>query len=258
MARGCWARSLGDCGGGISHEHSLSQCVYPDQTVMVSGFGFCKSEPKELHINSLTAKILCKDHNTRLGQDVDHVGGELFKAIRAFAERRRQESEFPRTNWLPVHYQVNARLLERWFLKVMLGIGFGGELIIGPGQHEAGIVPQQLARIAFGLEEFPSGEGMYVAFKDKETFQLEDRFRYTAKSVDSNILMGYFLIHGFRFYLNLERTGGPIYGNIEDSQVFYRQAHFVDSSVDLASPLSSAISSLIRKPNSFNQKLSIS
>lgn len=258
MARECWAKSLGDCGGGISREHPLSECVYPDQTVMVSGFDFCKDEPKEIHINSLTAKILCIDHNTRLGQEVDNVGGKLFTAIRAFAERRKQESEFPNMNWLPIHYQIDARLLERWFLKIMLGIGFGGKLTIGPGQHEAGIVPRQLARIAFGLENFSSGEGMYVAFKDKETFELEDRFRYTPKSIDSNLLMGHFLIHGFRFYLNLERTGGSIYANIEDSQVFYRQAHFIESSVDLTSPSSSTIGYLARKPNLFTQKLSIS
>jgi hypothetical protein len=258
MSRECWAKSLGDCGGGISREHSLSQCVYPDQKVIVSGFDFCNGESKEIHINSLTAKILCKDHNTRLGQQVDHVGGVIFSSIRAFAERRMQQAEFPKLQWQPIHYQIDARLLERWLLKVMLGIGFGGKLIIGAGQHEAGVVPLQLARIAFGLEEFPSGQGMYVAFKDKETFQLEDRFRYTAKSIGSNLLMGYFSIHGLRFYMNLEETGGPIYGSIEDSKVFYRQAHFTESSVDLNSPQASTISALIRRPVSFTQKLSIS
>jgi hypothetical protein len=257
MVRECWAKSLGDCGGGISREHPLSECVYPDKTVIVSGFDFCDGGSRELHINSLTSKILCRDHNTRLGEQVDYVGGQLFDAIRAFTKRRRQQSEFPKVSWLPVQYRVDARLLERWFLKIMLGIGFGKKLTIGPGQFEAGVVPQQLARIAFGLEEFPIGQGMYVAFKDKETFQLEDHFRYTAKTIGSNLLMGYFLIHGLRFYLNLEPTGGPIYGSIEGSQVFYRQAHFVESTIDLNSSQASSIEFLLRRPNSFSQKLSI-
>jgi hypothetical protein len=258
MPRECWASSLGDCGGKITREHPLSECVFPDQSVIVSGFDFCDRGSRELHINSLTANILCKDHNTRLGSEVDYVGGQLFDSIRAFAKRRHQQSEFPGINWEPVHYRIEAKRLERWFLKVMLGIGFGGKLTIGPEPLEAGLVSRQLARIAFGLEEFPVGQGMYVAFQDKETFNLEDRFRYTAKAIGTQLLMGYFQTHGLRFYLNLQPTSGAIYKSIEDSQVFYREAHFVESSVDLTSPETSTLSFLMRRPNLFTQKLSIS
>ena len=98
---------------------------------------------------------------------------------------------------------------------------------------------------------------MYVAFKRNETVQLEDRFRYTAKTVAQNLLMGDFLIHGLRFYLNLQPTNGAVYKTIEDSEVFYRRAEYIESSVDAASPYAHTIEFLIRKRNLYTQKLLI-
>ena len=226
--------------------------------IFVSGFDFCGSGPKEFHINSLTRKILCEAHNTRLGKQVDHVGGELFEAIRKFTTRRKQEEDFPSIKWLPAHYNIDASLLERWFLKIMLGISFGQSLIIGPEQIEVGQVPPELVRIAFGLEPFTHGRGLYIAYKDKETFQLEDRFRYTAKTIGAHLLMGYFHIHGLRFYLNLNPAEGEPLRVIEESEVFYRKAHFIDSAIDLKSVQRVAIPFMASKSNSTNQKLSIS
>jgi hypothetical protein len=257
MARECWAKALGNCGGGMSREHAMSKCVYPEQTVFVSGFDFCKSGPKEIHINSLTAKILCRNHNSQLGEQVDSAGGELFNAIREFTKRRQDQSDFPKLKWLPIQYKLNARLLERWFLKVMLGIAFRGKLIIGPGDTPPGTVPLWLVRAAFGMEALSPGQGMYVAFRINERVQLEDRFRYTAKTIGANLLMGDFLIHGLRFYLNLQPTNGAVYTSIEGSDVFYRRAEYIESSADSASPHAQTIEFLIRKPNLYTQKLSI-
>jgi hypothetical protein len=36
-AKDRWAWSLGDCDGGISHEHYVSQSVFPDQSILVQG-----------------------------------------------------------------------------------------------------------------------------------------------------------------------------------------------------------------------------
>ena len=82
-----------------------------------------------------------------------------------------------------------------------------------------------LVKIAFGLEEFTDGRGLYTAFKDHETFIHEHRFGYTAKAQGTSLAMGGFRLYGFRFYLNLLPVAGK-YTGIEDSQVFYRQSHF--------------------------------
>lgn len=36
-AKGCWAASLGDCEGKISREHLVSQALFPDGNITVSG-----------------------------------------------------------------------------------------------------------------------------------------------------------------------------------------------------------------------------
>lgn len=251
----CWANSLGDCGRGLTREHLVSRCVFPDRVLTVSGLDFCGTTSKQVHIDSLTAKILCGVHNNRLGEEIDPVGGELFAALRLFAQRQIDQADFPNLKWMPMIHLVNAPKLERWFLKTMLGMSFRQKIIIGPGKSDIGQIPADLVRIAFGLEKFTEGRGLYIAFKGKESFTLEDRFHYTGKLVGENLLMGYFSIHGLRFYLNLESAGNAVFRTIEDSQVFYREAHFVQ-----LPPMNGrdAISSSTRSNSLFIQKLSIS
>ena len=37
MKKECWAASLGDCGGGISREHLVSQSFFPEGNITVQG-----------------------------------------------------------------------------------------------------------------------------------------------------------------------------------------------------------------------------
>jgi len=198
--------------------------VFPDRSIFVQGLDFCLDKPKELRIESLTAKILCRDHNAALSE-LDTAAGRAFKAIREYADMTTERGKTPYINWAPMQFTVDGPRLERWCLKTLLNFSFNRHLTIGPGTHEAGAVPRELARIAFGLEEFTSGRGLYTAFKQKETFNLDDHFGYIAKAQGSNLSMGLFRLGGFRFYLNLAPVSVP-YAGIEDSQVFYRQTHF--------------------------------
>jgi hypothetical protein len=257
--RDCWANCLGDCGGGISREHYVSECVFPSQSIFVQGLDFCLDGPKKLRSESLTAKILCVDHNGLLGRTVDWVAGKAFGALRSFTALRNERSELPQLNWVPQVFNIDARGLETWCLKTMLNFSFGRQTIIGAGSHNAGTVPDELVRIAFGLEEFTDGRGLYIAYRENETFTLEDRFHYTAKARGSNLIMGYFALHGFRFYINLERTARK-YERIEGSDVFYREAHFVDPVETVRVGPVANIESLMRAERAkrmFRQKISI-
>lgn len=221
----CWAGSLGNCGGGISREHLVSQCVFPDQSIVVKGLDWCLNEPKELRIEALTAKILCKDHNSALSE-LDSEAGRAFDSIREFARSKTEREKTPYINWAFKQLTINSRKLERWCLKTLLNFSFGRNLIIGPGSHNPGSVPAELVRIAFGLEQFSNGRGIYTAYRQNETFKLDDHFNYIAKAHESHLVMGLFRLCGFRFYLNLFPTeGGPL-TTIEDSNVFYRVTHF--------------------------------
>jgi hypothetical protein len=222
LINGCWAGSLGNCGGGISREHYVSECVFPNQSIFVQGLDWCLDRPKKLRIESLTAKILCRDHNSALSE-LDAVAGQAFESVRDYAVTTTNRAEMPYLNWAPKQFTVNGPRLERWCLKTLLNFSFNRELIIGPGSHNAGTVPSSLVRIAFGLEKFTDGLGLYTAFRQGETFNHEHHFGYTAKG--PNLAMGSFRLYGFRFYLNLLPVTNR-YTSIEDSQVFYRQTHF--------------------------------
>jgi len=222
--QGCWAASLGGCGGGISREHYVSECVFPNQSVFVQGLDFCLDKPKQLRIESLTAKILCRDHNAALSK-LDAAAGQAFQTIRNYAEMTTKRDKTPYINWAPVQFSIDGPLFERWCLKTLLNFSFNRPLVIGHSTHHAGVVPIHLAKIAFGLEEFTIGQGIYTAFKENETFVFDDHFRYVAKSQGSKLAMGLFRLGGFRFYLNLLPLE-KIYTNIEDSKVFYRNANF--------------------------------
>lgn len=255
---GCWASSLGNCRGGISHEHYVSECVFPRQSIFVQGLDWCLEEPKELRIETLTAKILCKHHNETLSE-LDAAAGQAFNSIREFAETRINRSKTPSLNWAPKQFTINGPRLERWCLKTLLNFSFNRQLVIGPGNHRAGIVPDDLVQIAFGLGEFTKGQGLYVAFRENETLYLEDHFGYIAKSQGSNLMMGYFRLHGFCLYLSLFPTITP-HSVIEDSKVFYRQAHFVDPHGPVNPGNANNIGSLVRISRSqteFRQRLSI-
>jgi len=221
---GCWAASLGNCGGGISREHYVSECLFPNQSIFVQGLDWCLNKPKEIRIESLTAKILCRDHNTALSE-LDAAAGLAFDSMRDYAMTTTDRGRMPYVNWAPKQFSIDGPKLERWYLKTLLNFSVDQQLIIGPGTHDAGTVPTSLARIAFGLEEFTDWRGLYTAFRKHETFNHEHRVGYTAKALGPNLAMGSFHLYGFRFYLNLLPVPTK-YMAIEDSEVFYRQTHF--------------------------------
>jgi hypothetical protein len=138
-------------------------------------------------------------------------------------EMMNQRSRTPHINWAFQQFSIDGPLFERWFLKTLLNMSFNHGLIIGPGDEVPGIPRETFVRIAFGLDEFPNGSGLYIAFQPNETFNHDEHIRYTAKAKDGHLLMGSFRFLGYRFYLNLmpER-----FTDIEGSNAFYRKANF--------------------------------
>lgn len=248
----CWANSLGDCGEKISREHFVSKSIFLNQLVYVQGFDWCLGDPVELPIESVTGKILCKHHNETLSE-LDAVAGAAFRSLREWDQTRQSRAALAGVNWIPKQFEIDARKLERWCLKTLLNLAFTRGLIIGPGDHQAGVAPSDLVRIVFGLETFTEGRGLYIAYRENETFTLEDGVRCIAKARDSHLMMEYFVLYGFRFYLNL-MPATPPFAAIEDSNVFYRRAQFIDP----VEPVVEAdgrdsIQSLIRRSRSYKQ-----
>src|SRR4051794_31716079 len=86
----CWAACLGNCADKPSREHIVSRGLFIGDTVRVEGFHWCKTGPREVGLASLTAKILCKKHNSDLSE-VDTGGAEafnIFRQLRLVANQR--------------------------------------------------------------------------------------------------------------------------------------------------------------------------
>ena len=79
--RECWAQCLGGCSDKFSNEHTVTEGLFPSQTVRVHGWPWCKDEPKEIGLASLTRKILCTTHNSALS-DIDQTGIDFFNVLR--------------------------------------------------------------------------------------------------------------------------------------------------------------------------------
>ncbi|HWG18978.1 MAG TPA: hypothetical protein VG225_00525 [Terracidiphilus sp.] len=201
----CWAASLGDCSGGISREHLVSQSLFPTGSVVVQGLHWCKDEPKPVGIESLTSKILCRKHNSDLS-DVDSAAKRTFdtfvESMRLLDARRNLHLR----RYTMKRFTINGLLLERWFLKTLINIGFDREWIIGEGGHPAGEPSEELVEIAFGKAKFRPKAGLYTAaYAGENVTVIYDGFglHYTPKTIGNSLLAGGFTFGGYRFFLNL-------------------------------------------------------
>jgi hypothetical protein len=105
-------RTAGDCEGGISREHYVSQSVFPNQSIFVRGLDWCLDEAKEIRIETLTGKILCKRHNTALSE-LDSTAGLAFNSIQDHVATTNQRQDMPHLNWAPKGVQPRNHLVRR-------------------------------------------------------------------------------------------------------------------------------------------------
>ncbi|MEK6675864.1 MAG: hypothetical protein AABZ47_09440 [Planctomycetota bacterium] len=107
----CWAMVLGDCDGGLTREHLVSECVTPKK-VSVRGLPWCKTELKTVGVGSLTGHILCQRHNN----DLSVVDQE----IKSFKQTILEVDNHPSTTEIKggrLYMNLDGRLLARWLAK---------------------------------------------------------------------------------------------------------------------------------------------
>ena len=152
---------MGNCHGKASREHYVSESFFSHPAVRIQGLHWCKGAPVIVGMASATAKILCESHNSALSP-LDVEASNFMEAVR---EHIRLSEVRSKARFTPLHirrYNIKARLLERWLLKVLLNLSFEGSLKIGVSGVEAGKPMQDLVEVAFGLRGFPGKSGMCV------------------------------------------------------------------------------------------------
>ncbi len=154
----CYAKSLRDCSTKISREHYISEnlLIKMGGKPQIAGFKFQKQNAlKSVGVNSLTSKILCERHNNCLTA-LDDVAGNFFETLRKFDE------EFKNPIYRSEEIVINGADLERWMLKVLLGMHHSS-LIGTKGLREEIL----LQNILFGRSYWPSSWGLYCCVSAK-------------------------------------------------------------------------------------------
>jgi len=113
----CYARALADCCATISREHFISESVLElwnanGLSTVIGIPTINHGAPTELYIQNLRPKVLCERHNNCLS-GLDSLALKFF----TFLLERTPQSEF---------LLINGYEIERWFLKMLCGMGAAG------------------------------------------------------------------------------------------------------------------------------------
>jgi hypothetical protein len=150
----CWAKSVSDCGEGMSKEHYFTRGIFPTARVKVLGTSPIPEAQRDTHIDNLVAKVLCKKHNAELSP-LDDALIDLINAIREIERLRGVRAGIARKKWLPTRFVVDGVGIERCVLKMLMSQAIVQREALGnwqpPGWIPCVIFGQQALRPGCGL-----------------------------------------------------------------------------------------------------------
>lgn len=175
-------------------------------------FPWCLTEPQQIGIGSLTARILCTTHNNALS-DLDEAAGEAFKTLQRAADLDAKRSASPGKRFERVRYGIDGVLLERWFMKTALNFGamhkgddkwaIDGNLLSRPGVA--------LVSRSFGSAQFTGESGLYLVGTVGENLLVGSSFEAgPLYRFDEGVIGFIFTFRGFRFLLWLADEAPPL------------------------------------------------
>jgi hypothetical protein len=144
----CYAIHLGNCAGGRSKEHYISESVLEiaGTAIQISGFPWQRAgETAHIGAASLAAKMLCRRHNEQLSP-LDSVGKDFLAGLKSSFHEASEGRFSNRT------YQIRGKSLELWLLKVLCGVLRLRRIA----------VPEEWIDILFQRKPWPDGTGMHI------------------------------------------------------------------------------------------------
>ncbi len=220
---GCWAEKLGGCADKKSREHIISAGIFPEGTIYVKGFPWCRDELKEIGVSSFTKKVLCEWHNNTLTH-VDQAGIGAMNVLRQEVQISTAREKMKPRRWTVEKFQIDGRGLERWFLKTLINVATDGIYKIGRDSAEIGKPSERLVKIAFGKETFKAKAGLYSLGHVGQSLKLREGVLLNPLIDTAKDIVGVlFHFHGYRFLLYLEEEG--LQPNIPIPSMFGEQAH---------------------------------
>jgi len=144
----CYAAQLGDCAGGFTKEHYISESVLKiaGPVIQITGFPWQQGDVSmEVGTSALTSKILCRTHNEQLSE-LDSVASTFLTELKSSFQKARDNQL---SNSI---FHTSGHLLELWLLKVLIGL-----LTL----HEA-TIPQKWINILFQRQPWAEGSGLHI------------------------------------------------------------------------------------------------
>jgi hypothetical protein len=188
--RTCWAKCLGDCSDKISGEHVITKGVFLTDSVKVKGLPWCLNDFKDIGLSSLVKNVLCAEHNSRLSE-ADDGAIQLRKAICDSATLSDARKILRPQGWKVKRFSVNGFALERWCLKTLITVAFGGQIPIGAESARPGEPSRDLVETAFGFSQFqPPRAGLYWMGDPGEVVSFYEGVVVTTFSNHANALAG--------------------------------------------------------------------
>jgi hypothetical protein len=197
----CYAKKLKGCCIQMSGEHPLSKAILEridkelgEKSVAVDVRNMAFQPPatvESLGIRGMESKILCQQHNCRLG-DYDSEGLKAFEAF----ERLHYAAAGRQVQVEPV-YTLDGDRLERFFLKALCGGLYAGLFPVEETARMKGIEPPLgWLETIYGDEAFPEGYGLYMVPCAFHTDRVIVKWAPLLLATE-----GYVSIHGMRFWL---------------------------------------------------------
>jgi hypothetical protein len=203
----CYAKTLSDCDSKISREHYVSEGILSLKNGALTVLGFPwqpNGNLKKVSAQALTAKVLCKRHNTALS-GLDSVAIKFFKFL--IGDNHNQNVLL-----------INGNEIERWMLKMLCGLAASGNIAFNSQRSHSWTPPNQWLQILFGNANIPSNCGLYYV-SGNYRFRNNKMELVPVQNNNSSELVSIALtIDGFPFLFSMEPPpplARPVSGNAE-------------------------------------------
>lgn len=201
---GCYLASSQNCGGGLSREHYISRALIDQRDVFVRGMPWQKAEVQRLSPDNLTAKILCRRHNSALSP-LDTHAQRLFLGIEEASHHASRRS----LSRKPQFFMTSGDAMELWAMKTLAGLYASKINFETPGyKFRDFAVPMDAIARELTSERPNSLLQMIVPLAEEEH---EARLGRRAVSVgpivdgESDRLLGLLIrLHGLAFHFHIE------------------------------------------------------
>lgn len=118
---GCYMAETANCGEGLSREHYISRGLIDAPEVKVRGMPWQREEVEHYAPDNLTARMLCRRHNSALSP-LDAHAKRFFLALEAGLQHAQRRSLSRRTAF----YITSGEALELWAMKTLAGLYASG------------------------------------------------------------------------------------------------------------------------------------